>query len=147
VVLVAEGGPGGPGGKGTRDNSGRVVYGPPGERGPDGPTGPDGPPGRISTEQVTEAKFWADAAIVMKAPITPPPISWPSWAAHRVRVGEYFYRASTPPLDPTGTPTGNLALAVNEFESALLLEPNNELAKQYRDRILTNECFGPNPHA
>jgi hypothetical protein len=122
--LGGAGGPGGPGGEGG-----------PGD--PDGPTGPDGPqgdrgsmgptgaPGIVQTSQVAEAEYWQ-----VLLPLAD------QWAAYRLRMGEYFFRAA----NPSGPPASDyLDLALSEFNAVLQLDPQNVQAATYKNQLLNNQ--------
>jgi len=58
------------------------------------------------------------------------------WAAYRLRMGEYYFRA----YNPSGAPTADyLELALAEFNAVLELDPANGQAAIYKNQLLNNQ--------
>lgn len=111
-----DGGPGGPGGKGGKG-------GPPGEPGEQGPDGRNGPAGTVSVNHVArEEVFQAVGRDVLE-----------DWSRYRTDVGEYHFRR----FDPASQ-----LLALEEFRSALELDPANTRAATLRQRLLLQQTPG-----
>jgi hypothetical protein len=119
-----EGGPGGPGGEGGPGNpDGR--NGPDGPQGFEGPVGPTGVPGTVQKSQVDEAGYFQVLQFLSD-----------QWAAYRLRVAEYYFRA----FNPSGPPTSTyLDLAFSELRAVLQLDPQNVQAAAYVNQILNNQ--------
>jgi hypothetical protein len=81
----------------------------------------------VAVNQVTDAACWRTAASLAG-----------TWADYRVRVGEYFFRASrpTPPPSPAAD---TLALALGEFDAALSLDATRARAREYRGWLLNKQ--------
>jgi hypothetical protein len=105
------------------------VEGTPGNPGYPGPPGDPGQPGPIGNQTITqlsEDRYWERVRFFD-----------PDWAAYRIRVGEYYYRASN------ASKPAYLPLALAEFESVLRINPTNHTAQRYKDQIVQNEnVFG-----
>ena len=125
------GGPGGPGGPGGIGGPGE----PDGADGPDGPAGPDGaagdpgPAGSVAATALPELELYQRIG-----PLADP------WAAHRLQLGTYLFRAFVPGDPVTG---GYLEAALLELERVLALQPANAEAARLRDQLLNNQnIFG-----
>lgn len=132
-LLTVPGGPGGPGGAGGPGGPGGMGgFGDPegsdGADGPDGPEGvpgPTGDPGVVEVSVVQDADYWSAIA----------PLS-AGWAAYRLRLGEYYFRAANPDVPPRD---GYLGLAMAELTAVRLLDPTNGRAETLRNRLVNNQ--------
>jgi hypothetical protein len=125
------GGPGGPGGIGGQGGPGD----PDGADGPDGPAGPDGADGDPGLAGSVAASAQPEPELYQRiGPLADP------WAAYRLRVGTFDFRAFTPG-DPVTA--GYLDAALVEFDRVLALQPANAEAARLRDQVLSNQnIFG-----
>lgn len=115
-TASAPGGAGGAGGKGGAGGPGK----PPGKPGKPGKAGPRGPAGIVSIEQVDAEEIWSllDAASARE------------WAAYRAEVAGYLLRKFD---------YESQLAALNEAESALMLNPEDPDAAVIQSRIVNRQ--------
>jgi hypothetical protein len=126
-VAGGAGGAGGGGGNGGKKGT-HSLDASDGANGAAGSPGARGADGQASAVQVEAAKFW-DGIRALTGEYAA------EWAAYRVRVGEFYFRAFNP--QPDRAPY--LALAADEFLAALRLVPENPRARVYLDQINANQ--------
>lgn len=117
------GGAGGPAGVGGKGSEGQGAPGSPGSAGVNGKEFPS------SSIHVDKSEFWDRLRNEIGSVSD-------DWANYRVRIGEYYFRTFTPAKQDY---SNNLALAAEEFISALMLAPGNLKAKLRLDQINTNQ--------
>ena len=89
------------------------------------PKGPSACPAPCRSRQVDEAGYFQVLQSLAD-----------QWAAYRLRVAEYYYRA----FNPSGPPTSTyLDLAFSELRAVLQLDPQNVQAAAYVNQILNNQ--------
>ena len=82
-------------------------------------------PGSVQKSQVAEAEYFQVLQFLTD-----------KWAAYRLRVAEYYFRA----FNPSGPPTSEyLGLAFSELNAVLQLDPQNAQAAAYLNQILNNQ--------
>jgi hypothetical protein len=129
-VLEAAGGRGGSGGPGGRRGAkGALSEEDNGRPGPAGAPGPSGAAGTVTNSQIS-----ADAYLAHVLAELGPAAA--EWAAYRLAVGEYHYRAYNPE-DPSRA--GFLIRAMREFDAVLRLDPTNAQAARLQQQILLDQ--------
>jgi hypothetical protein len=126
-VSGGQGGSGGPGG--DRGKKGALSQEDTSRRGTAGPLGPSGGAGQATLATITTDAYFA----AVRAELGP---AAQQWAAHRVAVGEYLYRAANPDVPSRA---GFLLRAMREFDVVLRLDPANARATQLQKQILLDQ--------
>ncbi|WP_153800456.1 hypothetical protein [Foetidibacter luteolus] len=138
MVPGGDGGTGGPGGYGGEGGAGvewckpggtYCVDGKDGKTGPvgdPGNTGAQGPAGTYTASKINTAFNYGMLLQLLSVPVT-------EWAAYRLKVGEYFYRAFSAQNHQYHT------LALGEFDAALAMNPQLSQAATYRNQFLNNQ--------
>lgn len=129
-ILQVSGGPGGPGGSGgSRGKKGAFSEDDTSKRGATGAAGPSGTAGQATLSTVTTDAYFA-AVLAELGP------GAQQWAAYRLAVGEYHYRAANPDVPSRD---GFLLRAMREFDAVLRLDPANARAAQLQKQILLDQ--------